>query len=722
MAGITYNRFIAVLFSLMPLSLSAQMVKITYDSLSIQQSYAVSVLKKALLKQGYKLSDNGEIKIALQIKKSPSTEERFAIQVEKQLKLIQLAGSDDRDLIYASQSIADDLRRGITLLNIEPRSEQAFLPFRGIKYDLPWDTYRHSYALSQHDQICRDTAYWASFLDMMVENRFNSLTLWNLHPYTYLIKPKNFPEASPWSADEMTAWQKLFHSIMRMAKVRAIDTYIIPFNIFVTKEFALAHQVALDNLEHNFFVKGDTSEIIVRYTRECITQLLDEYPDLTGLGLTLGEGMGGMTPDQREAWVRKTFIDGMRLAHRPSKFIHRIPLSSNTGSGGATSIETEQLTRNIIESEADLAFIQSPIWADLKFNWSHAHSTPKLFKVHGGKLYDTYFKPTPSKYKIIWTARNEDFFCLRWGVPSFIKEHVLLNKKGYSGGYLVGSETYIPAKDYFTMDSVNLPWHYAFERQWLFYKLWGRTMYNPTIKEEIFQNEFIHRYGQQGKNLLTASSLAGKTPLRLASDFDIRWDFTLYAEGMMALDDKTKRVGYISVDRLIHQAPLDTDYVSIENYVNMMLAGKKPDTSKITPPLLAKMLETDCHKALELVKYIDTKKNKALMYEVADIRTWAYLGLHFAEKIKGGQALQTYRMNGNAQQKTNAVQYLKQGLIYWDEVIKITKPIYKDMPLVHYSEQDSKPWQENDHLRFHWKYLRDDVAKDVEIASQAKYH
>ena len=32
-----------------------------------------------------------------------------------------------------------------------------------------------------------------------------------------------------------------------------------------------------------------------------------------------------MTPAQREAWVRETFIQGMAAAHRPSKFIHRIP-------------------------------------------------------------------------------------------------------------------------------------------------------------------------------------------------------------------------------------------------------------------------------------------------------------------------------------------------------------------------------------------------------------
>ncbi|MBK9678088.1 MAG: hypothetical protein IPO69_04295 [Saprospiraceae bacterium] len=36
---------------------------------------------------------------------------------------------------------------------------------------------------------------------------------------------------------------------------RAIDTYIMPFNIFVTPEFARAHQVAMDNLEHHFSSK-----------------------------------------------------------------------------------------------------------------------------------------------------------------------------------------------------------------------------------------------------------------------------------------------------------------------------------------------------------------------------------------------------------------------------------------------------------------------------------
>ncbi|MBK5272520.1 MAG: hypothetical protein JJE22_16075 [Bacteroidia bacterium] len=693
-----------------------QTVSVHYSGYSPQKSYAAGMLKNALRQKKYTIKEtNTEYTIDLMLDSINLQPEAYSLFAKE--KKIIISGGDLRGLIYGSLSLAEDMRNGILLSNVNSRNEKPFLPLRAVKFDLPWDTYRHSYALDLHDKVCRDTSYWKAFLDMMAENRLNSLSLWNLHTYTYLIKPKNFPEASPWTDKEMKEWQTLFHAIFRMAKERAIDTYIIPFNIFVTPEFAKAHNVAMDNLQHDFFVRGDTSEIIKRYTRECVTQMLEEYPDLTGIGLTLGEGMAGMTPQQRENWIRETIIEGMRLANRKSKLVHRIPFSSTTGSLGITSIETEQLTRKAIEDEADLGFTDGPIWADLKFNWSHAHSTTKLIKVHGGKLYDTYFKPVPTKYKITWTARNEDFFCLRWGVPSFVREHILKNGSAdYAGGYFIGSETYIPAKDYFTKDSTNLPWKYAFERQWLFYKIWGRLLYNPATTDDIFNAEFIRRYGTQGKNLLEASSLAGATPLRLGSLFDFTWDFSLYSEGMMALDNTKKRVEYISVDRLINQPVTDPDYVSVKDYVASESSFAK---NKITPPVLATMLEKDCNKALTLVKNINTSLNKSLLYEVSDIRTWAYLGLHLAEKIKGAVALQTYRSKGGEQNKKAAIRFFESALQYWDKIISITRPLYNDMPLVHYSETDGKNWKENYDLLFHWEKIRPDVAMDIEKAKAA---
>lgn len=694
----------------------AQRVTITVDHSSPQTAFAIGRIDSALASRKYQfVKESADTKIILTLN-SPLGKESF--RIISQPHQITVEGGDDIGLIYGCQSIAEDLANGIALAKISNRKESPRLAFRGIKYDLPWDTYRHSYALDQHQETCSDINYWKAFLDMMVENRFNTLTLWNLHPYTFIIRPKNFPEASPWNEEQMAKWKHLFSSIFRMAKERGIDTYIVPFNIFVSPEFAQAHTVAMDNLQHDFFVRGDTSEIIKRYTRECVTQLLQEYPDLTGMGLTLGEGMGGMTPQQREDWMKETIIAGMKMAGRQSKLIHRIPFSSTTGSLGPTSIETEKITRAGIEKEAAMEFIDGPVWADLKFNWSHAHSATKLVKVHGGKLYGAYFEPVPTDYKIIWTARNEDFFCLRWGVPGFVRAHINENAKAYVGGYLIGSETYIPAKDYFTKGEEQVNWKYAFERQWLFYKTWGRLLYDPGTSDDLFKAEFVRRYGKNAAPLFEAGSLAGKTPLRLASSFDFTWDFSLYSEGFMALNTEKKRVEFISVDWLIRQPPLDPGYISIRDYVKAMSDSKQFDGSLTTPLMSATAMEQDCTKALNLIKNI-RPGNASLRQEIADVSVWANLGLYFAEKLKGAIALETFRQKGGEKFKEDAITHLSNALAYWDKVIAITQPLYNEMPLVHLSEQDGKSWKENDQLRFHWALLRKDVERDISIAREA---
>lgn len=699
-----------------------QRVLIQADDPSAQSRYAVAQLKKALLSQNYTISTNAS-RTDFTIRLAPADIKlgSEAYTVQKTGTRLTVTGGDARGLIYGCLSLGEDLQNGTPLQKLTARSEKPHLPLRAIKFDLPWDTYRHSYALDLHYDTCRDTLYWQSFLDMMVANRFNALSLWNLHPYPFMIRPTNFPAATPFNERQMAEWKTLFHAIFRMAGERAIDTYLIPFNIFTSPEFSKAYNInpALNNLEHKHFVDGDTSAIVKRYTRECVTQVLQEYPELTGFGLTLGEGMGGMTPRQREDWMTETIIEGMRLCGRKTKLVHRIPFSSTTGSLGVTSIDTEKLTRKSLEREGKLDFIDGPVWADLKYNWSHAHSTTTLVKVHGGKLYDTYFKPVPTEYKVTWTVRNEDFFCLRWGVPGFVRAHIRANSQPYVGGYFLGSETYIPAKDYFTSPGGSVDWTYAFERQWLFYKVWGRLLYNPATPDASFRAEFVRRYGPSAAPLLEAYALASSTPLRLASAFDFTWDFSLYSEGMMA-HDADKNVSYISVNQQITQPTLDPAYVSVSDYVKTTSAGGTFDPQQITPPVLAQLLERDCRKALALVTPIKTQTNRSLLYEVADVKAWANLGLHLAEKLRGAVALQTYRITGSEARKQAAVQHLKAALRYWDEVIAITRPLYNDMPLVHLSEQKGNTPAQNDRLRFHWATLRPAVAADVEMAEQAQ--
>ncbi len=703
-----------IFFTGLPHWAVSQSVNLLFDTSLPQTIYAAGQVKKSLLKHGYYLKEEADYSINLTVDAVNLKSEAFSIISDN--KKITVTGGDARGLIYGSFSLVEDFNNGIPLDKIIARSESPHLPFRAIKFNLPWDAYREGYAMELHTQTCQDVDFWKAFLDMMAENRFNALTLWNLHPFTNMIKPKNFPEASSFTGNEMKEWKDLYHRIFRMAKERGIDTYIVNWNIFISPGFSKAHSVAMNNLQTRIhYGNGDTSEIVKRYTRECVTQVLEEYPDLSGIGFTLGEFMGGMTPRQRQDWINETVIAGMRAAKRKSKLIFRVPLSANEGSGGSTNVETELLTRKDIDS---YDFTDGPIWAEIKFNWSHAHSSTELIKVHGGKLNDTYFKPEPKNYKIAWMARNEDFFCLRWGVPGFIREHINKNSQSFVGGYFVGSEGYIPAKDYFTKTGTAVDWKYAFERQWLFYKLWGRLLYNPATNDDVFKAAFIQRYGKQSAPLLNAYALAGTVPLHLASSFDFSWDFSLYSEGFMAMNKQS--MDYISVDRQITQPPADTNYVSVSDYVKTLSTGGSFSKNKITPPVLAGMLEQDCRIALNLVKSIKMVNSASLMYEVADVKAWANLGLYFAEKLNGAVALHTYRVKGGEANKQKAVKHLEKSLHYWDAVVAITRPIYNDMPLAAYNYPHKGSLDGVDvNRRFHWEKLRPEVARDVVIAKDA---
>ncbi len=378
-----------------------------------------------------------------------------------------VSGGDERGAMYGLLEVAEQLRRGTPLARIRPQTTRARFSFRTIKFNLPFSAYRTSPTLEQHSDVCRDLKFWEAFLDMMAANRFNTLTLWSLHPFQFFVVPKSFPEAQTYSAAEMAEWRILWTRLFALAKERGIETYLINWNTFVSPELARAHHLGDYHSTLLHIGEGSKDKIIEAYTRECVQQTIDEYPDLSGLGITLGERMGGQTPDERRQWLDDAFFAGIAAAQRPVKFIYRAPLSADTRSGGTTSEDNDRRTRAQIEGLRANRNVTPPIFTEFKYNWSHGHSSPNLFIVHGGKLSDAYWNPPPVNHRVVWTVRNEDFYVLRWGAPDFIREFITNNGAPHVDGVLVGSECYIPAKDYITNEGRHKTWTWAFERQWL---------------------------------------------------------------------------------------------------------------------------------------------------------------------------------------------------------------------------------------------------------------
>jgi len=615
---------------------------------------------------------------------------------------IYIIGQTDRACLYAIMDIIEQLGNNEDVAKLQERKVNPALSFRAIKFNLPWSPYRPGESTELHKETCRDLKFWEAFLDMMVENRFNALSLWNNHPFPYLIKPINYPAATPFSDEELKEWKTFWKALFKMAGDRGIETYLVNWNIVVSPEFAGAYGAK------EYF---DRSDLVKKYTKESVTQLINEYENLTGLGVTLADWMGNWgenktTSTEREDWIEETFVAGMKEADRKIKFIHRAVLAG----------DPKEMRRVI-----DHADLPEKTIVEVKFNWSHGHSTPRLSLTHSnddGTIMRDFWDPLPENYFIAWMIRNEDFFVLRWGDPEFIRKHIRTNKQAYVEGYFVGSEGYIPAVDYSTKDNSQRTWNYAFEKQWLFYHLWGRLLYDPTLSDETLAKAYEKRYARvDAISLLEAQALASRVPLHLASFYKGTWDFTLYSEGFLAswpngFDDN--KSPFISIEELIRHETLDKQYLNIADFCLLIYSDSPVDSQLVTPLALAQTVEENCTRALAILETMEAGENEpGLNSELADIRTWSHLGYYFAEKLRAGVALENYNLSGQEKEKEAAITHLEYCLSSWKEVIRLTSGRYKPMPYVSMGHHEQR-WPE--FKSFHWSNFLEDVEADIEYA------
>ncbi|MEM1107998.1 MAG: hypothetical protein AAGH99_04825 [Planctomycetota bacterium] len=624
---------------------------------------------------------------------------------------LTVIGGDERGAMYGLLDLADQLRlNGNNADALRLNKAKPHLPFRAIKFNTPWSAYRSHPAITQHWETCRDLTYWEAFLDMMAENRFNALSLWSLHPFTYMVRPEAFPESySSISEAEHAEWREFYTELFKMAKDRGIETYVVWWTIFVSPDFAKAHDVADYSINLEFYGQGENNELVDRYNRTCVTELINDYPDLTGVGVSLGERIFHLNPAERQEWIVDNVVAGIREADRPVKFIHRAPFTGDA-----------QVTRTAVDALDEEPNIIKPVLMEYKFNASHGHSSTRLHRTHGAGVNDAYWNPLPKNHRMIWMMRNESFTALRWGQTDFIREHIRNNTHPYVGGYFVGSETYVPGKAYHQKrPDPRIDWKYAFERTDRFYRQWGRLLYDPAAPESVFIDDLRTRYGEAAAPLHQAQQLAGQVPLRISTIFAGNNDPSLTAEFMMdgarsRLKNGEKDGGtlFIQIDEFISHETLDPVWLNAASYAEAVVKGWPLEPGRTTPIDLAVVMQRDAEATLAILDSIDAPPGR-IDYEIADARAWSHLSLHFAEKLRGAVALKRFRLAGDVAQQELAVRHLEQALEHWKDLAEVTEAVYA--PFL----STKLIWLTDDGL-ITWRMMIPMVEADIETARQSQ--
>lgn len=234
--------------------------------------------------------------------------------------IVTLTGNDGTGCIYGCNELAELVRKnGIS--NIPAHTTDApEMVLRGgcigvqKPYLLPGrQVYEYPYTPELFPWFY-DKQQWTEYLDMLVDNRMNSLYLWNGHPFASLVKLKDYPFALEVDEATFKKNQEIFAFLTKEADRRGIFVIQMFYNILVSKPFAEHYGIKTQDRHRPI----DACDGKIRdYTYKSIKAFIENYPNV-GLLVCLGEAMDTYEDDVE--WMTKTIIpavkDGLKTLKR----------------------------------------------------------------------------------------------------------------------------------------------------------------------------------------------------------------------------------------------------------------------------------------------------------------------------------------------------------------------------------------------------------------------
>ena len=659
--------------------------------------------------------------IAPAVPPSSLQEEGFSIRSTDTGKssAIWVIGAGAGGTMYGGLELAEQIRLR-DLDEIDAMDRNPYMSMRGTKFNIPLDVRTPSYSdMSDAGQANIEHMwsfdFWRDYLDSLARHRYNYVSLWNLHPFPSLVKVPEYPDVAladvkrsriafeedyPTIATGLVTREMLANTetikklsieekiefwrrVMRYAKDRNIDVYIITWNVFtygIDGKYGITD--ALDN------------ERTVDYFRKSVRELLRTYPLLRGIGLTTGENMPDEDFQAKEDWAFATYGQGVldvarEQPERQIRFIHR-----------QHQTRAQDIARTFapLVKQPNVDFIFS-----FKYAQAHALSSTRQTFHHG-------YVESLGDLKTIWTLRNDDALMFRWGAPDFVREFVKNIPYEPSQGYYLGSDMWVWGRDFLRLEN-RKPRTLEIDKHWYHWMLWGRLGYDPTLDNQRLIGLIHERYPTvDAKHMFDAWQHASMIyPLTTGfhwADFDFQW----YIEGSRSRPGPAQtESGFHDVNRFITLGTHPgTDNIAIPRYVDALL--RKEKLKGTTPPEVARRIDVHADAAFEGLRSLDGKSARSteLVDTLSDIRAMALLGKYYAAKIRGATALALYRRTGEVAHQKQSINELSLAQQHWAEYTQLATSKYKN------------PFWTNRVGYVDWKELNAEVAKDVEIARQPR--
>ncbi|MBO5549545.1 MAG: hypothetical protein J5954_08015 [Prevotella sp.] len=493
------------IFICLTLTAMAQRVSIvTQKHASNREQYAAEYLQKKLTAMGYEVTPKKGLRITLTNAGNGPAE---GYSITKGKKGLVVSGNDATGVIYGCVELAECIRQKGTL-DIEATTEAPGMVMRGTCIGLQKTVYLPGHAVYEYPYTPEnfpwfyDKAEWMKYLDMMVENKYNSLYLWNGHPFASLVKLKDYPFALEVDEETFKKNEEIFSFLTHEADRRGIWVIQMFYNIILSKPFADHYGLKTQDRHRSI------TPLISDYTRKSIAAFIENYPNV-GLLVCLGEAMATIEDDV--TWMKETIIPGIKdgLATSGRKDIPPVVLRSHDTDGPLVLKESLPLYPNIYTMSKYTG--ESLTTYEPGGPWGETHR----------QLADA----APVHIDNVHILANLEPW--RWSSPAFIQKTIqAMHRVHHSKGlHLYPQASYWDWP--YTADKLpNGERLKQLDRDWMWYQAWGRYSWNDQRGEDktFWKKELADYFGIDtiaATHLLNAYDEAGEIAPKLLRRFGI---------------------------------------------------------------------------------------------------------------------------------------------------------------------------------------------------------
>lgn len=502
-----------------------------------------------------------------------------------------------------------------------------------------------------------DKQLWVKYLDMLVDNRLNSLYLWNGHPFASLVRLKDYPYAVEVDDATFRRNEEMYRFLTAEADKRGIWVVQMFYNIIVSKPFAEHH--GLKTQDRN----RPISPLLADYTRKSLAAFVEKYPNV-GLLITLGEAMEGAGQDDVD-WFTQTIIPGVQDGLRAIGQTEQPPIVLRAHDTDAPRVmaAARPLYQNLYtmakyNGEALTTYTPRGSWAELHRKLSGI-GTVHIENVH-------------------ILANLEPF---RYGSADFIQKSVQAMHRVYGAN---GLHLYPEASYWdwpYSADKVE-PRQLQVDRDWLWYKQWARYAWQadrPRAGEiDYWGRQIGGQFGgsaETGRHILAAYEAAGEIEPKLLRRYGItdgnRQTLTLGMLMTQLLNPRRYGLFTLLYESEAPEGEMIIDYAEKE-------AKGQPHLGE-TPPQVADEVVAHGRTAVAAIERAapGVTQNRAEFERVKnDMYCQDALANFYADKVRAALQVLRYKYSHNLTDLEAAVPLLARSVQHWERMVALTKDTY----------------------------------------------